>query len=127
MSSQRDQGSGSIWILSVVMVVLTATVVIGILSQALGARVRAAGAADAAALAAATHALDGQLAACLVAKELASKNDALLTRCHLEGADAQVEVMVPFAGAMRVAGAAHATARARLEATFANPVRLSGR
>lgn len=110
-----DDGSGSIWILTVAMVVMAATVIVGAFSQIYGARVRAAAAADAAALAGAVHVLQGRSAACDSARDLAVRNNARLTRCVVEGADVQVIVVVHLGGVMNVAGDVAAQARARME------------
>lgn len=114
MRSTADEGSGSIWVLTVAMVLLLATVVVGAMAQAERARVRAASAADAAALAGAARVLEGEQAACDAARQLARDNDAELVTCTLDGGDVQVIAEVALGGALAAIGPARAAARATL-------------
>jgi secretion/DNA translocation related TadE-like protein len=76
------------------------------------ARHRAAGAADAAALTAALHAIDGPGAACANAAALARVNGATVTRCTLTGTISEVVVSVRLPGPLAALGAATGRARA---------------
>jgi secretion/DNA translocation related TadE-like protein len=110
--SARDRGSAAVWVLSGLAIVLVATslaVAVGVVTVA---RHRAATAADAAALAAATHALDGRPAACGEATTLAHANGAQIVACELRGADAIVTVRVGLSGLLARLGSAVERARA---------------
>jgi secretion/DNA translocation related TadE-like protein len=84
-SEPPDRGSATVWAVfgaAVLCLVFAAVLALG---QVAGARQRAAGAADLAALAAADRALAGPEAACGLARRVAEAQGARLTRCHLGG------------------------------------------
>lgn len=91
--------------LAVLMVVVTGVLWFG---AAVVARHRAEGAADLAALAAATVAADGERAACAQARWVVERMAAALRSCRLSGWDAVVEVEVAFAPFGSAAGRARA-------------------
>ena len=110
-----DRGSATLWVvggLAVLMVVVTAVLWFG---AAVVARHQAEGAADLAALAAATVAVDGERAACAEARWVVERMEGVLRSCRLSGWDAFVEVEVAFGPFGSAAG------RAR-----AGPVEVSG-
>lgn len=72
-------------------------------------------AADVAALSAAKHALEGQPAACAMAKSLAARNGASLVACYLDGLDAVVVLHRRLPGRLAVLGAVTGRARAGRE------------
>ena len=113
MSSDRpDTGSATLWVvvaMAVVVAVAAGCVAVG---TVVVARHRADIAADAAALAAAGAVLDGQAAACTAAAAIARLDGALLTRCGLDGAGAQVEVRLSLPGGLGRFGTAVGQARA---------------
>jgi len=82
------------------------------LGAAVGARHRAEGAADLAALAAAAHAVEGPDAACAKAAVVTGGMNAALVTCSLDGWDAVVEVDVAGPAPIAALGSAHARARA---------------
>jgi secretion/DNA translocation related TadE-like protein len=107
-----ERGSATVWVLAlsgVVAVVGVAAVLVGV---AVGVRHRAAAAADFAALAAASQAVQGLAGGCSRAAEIAAANGAELTNCTIgpEGV-AQVAVSVPVE--LGRLGRHAATARAR--------------
>ncbi|WP_049577177.1 Rv3654c family TadE-like protein [Streptomyces sp. SBT349] len=81
----RDRGSATVWAaVSATLLCLVFAAVLA-LGHVTGARQRAAGAADLAALAQADRALDGQEAACALARRVADAQGARLVRCHVGG------------------------------------------
>jgi secretion/DNA translocation related TadE-like protein len=87
------------------MVVMTAVLWFG---AAVVARHQAEGAADLAALAAASVAVDGERAACAEARWVVERMGAVLRSCRLSGWDALVEVDVAFGPFGSAAGRARA-------------------
>jgi secretion/DNA translocation related TadE-like protein len=75
-------------------------------------RHRADTAADAAALAAASNVVTGEVSACAAAAAIARTDGAVLTQCGLDGAGAQVEVAVALPGVLYRFGNAVGRARA---------------
>lgn len=103
-----DRGSATLWVvggLAVLMVVMTAVLWFG---AAVVARHQAEGAADLAALAAASVAVDGERVACAEARWVVERMDAVLRSCRLSGWDAMVEVDVAFGPFGSAAGRARA-------------------
>jgi secretion/DNA translocation related TadE-like protein len=91
----RDRGSGTIYVLAMVAVVVLLTSAGLGLGQALVARHRAAAAADLSAISAASRVLDGPVSACKTAALVARAQGARLTRCRIDGevADVTVEIL----------------------------------
>ncbi len=109
-----EEGSGTVSIVGVLATGLVLALVLVTLSYVHEGRVRAQGAADLAALAAADLAAVGAWvdvgeAPCNRAQEVANENGARLLSCTLVGLDVRVEVLVDVGG---VSGAAYARARA---------------
>lgn len=113
-----EQGSAAVLALVLAVVLVTVAVAAGALGGLLVGQRRAAAAADLAALAAA-EALTGVAAvapapvdSCGQAERIAAANGARLTGCRAEGLEVTVsvvvEVPVPVAGAVEVAGRARA-------------------
>lgn len=110
----QDDGVGSILMLTASILVLAGTLVVALFAQVHHARVTAAAAADAAALAAAHHLTEGRVIACLSAEHYAIDNGALMTGCTAQDEQVQVHVLVRMHGALSRLGPMKATARARL-------------
>ncbi len=109
---RSDDGFATLVVLALAgLVVLVAGVLIAVGSVAV-TRARAASAADQGALAAAALALDGPVAACLSAGRVVTAAGAVLVRCHVQGAVAEVEVSLWPAGALGGLGQARGVARA---------------
>lgn len=109
-----DTGSASVSALAVALSVLLFALFGVTLATALHAHHRAQSAADFAALAAASHALEGEVAACAQASSIAAANGATISACTLNGMDATVTVTVAptFAPTAALGGSASASARA---------------
>ena len=107
----RDQGSGTVWTVTLMALVWLAAVVAMTVGGVRAARHRADAAADLAALAAAAHAVNGPEYACAAATAIAHEARARLIGCVARGDIADVRVAVtarlPGLGLVRV------TARAR--------------
>jgi secretion/DNA translocation related TadE-like protein len=110
--SRRDAGSATLWVVTAMAVVLGVAAASGSVGVVTVERHRADAAADAAALAAAGHVVAGPGSACAAAAAIARTDGAALTRCGLDGADAQVEVAVSLPGILRRFGRAVGHARA---------------
>ena len=111
-AAASDEGSATVLVLSLTcVVVLVATVLVALGAVAV-ARHRAGSAADLAALAAASRALQGQAEACALAGSVAGAGGARLVRCALDGATADVVVEVSADGPLAALGPARAGARA---------------
>lgn len=108
----RDSGSATLWVVTAMAVVLCVTGACGSVGIVAAERHRADAAADAAALAAAGHVVAGPGSACAAAAAIARTDGAALTRCGLDGADAQVEVAVGLPGILQQFGRALGHARA---------------
>ena len=91
----RERGAGSILAIAVIATMMSASALLIPLSAAVSLRHRAAGAADAAALAAA-DAASGWSAGppCAEAGRLAAENRAALARCEIDGLVVTVEVEI---------------------------------
>ncbi|GAA2382806.1 hypothetical protein GCM10010420_00960 [Streptomyces glaucosporus] len=100
----RDRGSATVWAaLCGVTLCVVAAVVLG-LGQAVAVRHRAGAAADAAALAAADHAVLGAEEACSAAREVADAQRARVVRCQVRDLVADLTVRVragPYAAGVR--------------------------
>jgi secretion/DNA translocation related TadE-like protein len=106
-----DSGIATIWAAGVVTV-LVAMVVFGLdLAAATSGRHRAEAAADLAALAAASHVLDGEQVACAYAARVVHGMAARLVGCRVDGWDALVETEVT--PALTLPGVRDARGRAR--------------
>lgn len=106
-----DRGSASIWLLGLTSVLALAVVAAVLAGSAMVLRHRAGAAADLAALAAASKAVEGQDAACAAAAGVASAMGGTLRSCSLSGLVADVEVVT---GAdLGLVGRVEATGRAR--------------
>jgi secretion/DNA translocation related TadE-like protein len=94
-AGRQDRGSGTIYVLAMMMVVVLLTSAALALGQALIARHRAAAAADLSAISAASRVLDGPISACKTAALVARSQGARLTTCRIDGevADVSVEVL----------------------------------
>jgi secretion/DNA translocation related TadE-like protein len=107
-----DTGSATLWVVTAMALVLGVGGVSGSVAVVTVERHRADTAADAAALAAAGHVIAGQAAACAAAADIARADGAVLTRCGLDGAGAQVEVRVVLPGVLSRFGVAVGRAHA---------------
>jgi secretion/DNA translocation related TadE-like protein len=114
-----DDGSATVLVLALVLVLATLTGLLLSLGAVAVARHRAASVADLAALAAAERALAGTTVACAVARRTAAAAGGWLTRCDVTGEVAEVVAAVRPAG--RLAGLGPATARARAGPSLVPP------
>jgi secretion/DNA translocation related TadE-like protein len=105
---KRESGFVTVAVAGLVLVLVAFGGVVATLGAVAVARHRAAAAADLAALAGAAHVLEGPARACRAARDVASAQAAVLSRCRLDGAVLTVEVAVRL-GAL---GAARSRARA---------------
>ncbi len=108
----RDRGSGTVLALALVGVVLILALGLGAMLTAQIGRGRAQVAADLAALAGAQTALAGDGAPCVIARDAARRNGAVLDECHEELVAVRVHVRIDLpvgrAGAWARAGPASA-------------------
>ncbi|TDQ55356.1 Rv3654c family TadE-like protein [Actinorugispora endophytica] len=93
--SDRERGSGTIWVLTLCTLVWFSTIAVILVVSVRTDRHRAATAADLAALAGAREAAEGRRHACGLARHTASANGARLTHCTLSGLTLDVGVDVP--------------------------------
>ena len=100
----REEGTGSILVLTAVGVVLVTLAAAGVLAQGVAARHRAATAADLSALAAAERLLSGQASGdpCAAARTVAAANGGMLTRCTVSDREVVVAVRVASGPAGRL-------------------------
>jgi secretion/DNA translocation related TadE-like protein len=97
----------------IVAVVVAGSGLLGVArAVAAGTRHRAAAAADAAALTAAAHGLDGASQACQAAARVAAADGAVVTSCVLSGGVATVRATARAPGWLHVLGSASGVARA---------------
>lgn len=112
---ERDRGLATVWAAVTTVTLCTVFAAVLALGQVVGARHRAGGAADLAALAAADRALEGAAEACRSAREVAGAQGAEVVRCAVEGEVADVTARAragPFAPEVRSrAGPATAASR----------------
>jgi secretion/DNA translocation related TadE-like protein len=110
-AGDEDAGFATIWAAGVIVVVL-AVMLVGVnLGAAASHRHRAEAAADLAALAAASHASDGEAAACAYAARVVEGMASRLVACRLSGWDASVETEVRAALMFGLGGAASGRGR----------------
>jgi secretion/DNA translocation related TadE-like protein len=106
--SAGEQGSASVWLLSVGLVLVLLAITVATAGGVTVARHRARNAADAGALAGALSAVDGDQAACAAAGRLVAANGGRLVACTVDRLDVTVtaEVRAPAGvGARAVAKA----------------------
>lgn len=108
----RDRGSASVLVLALLAVLSLVGATAVSIALALVTRHRADAAADLAALAAASRALDGPAHACREAGSVAADNGARLSACTFEGDVAVVTVEVDPPGRLAAFGPARTRARA---------------
>jgi secretion/DNA translocation related TadE-like protein len=107
-----DDGYATVWAVGVIAVVLVVMLVGLNLGMAISGRHRAEAAADLAALAAASHATDGEPAACAYAARIAEGMATRLVECRLSGWEARVELEAGTRLFVGAGGAAFGRARA---------------
>jgi secretion/DNA translocation related TadE-like protein len=108
-----ERGSATVWVVALAGLVAALGAAGVLVGAAVTARHRATSAADLAALAAASHAVVGDPAACAVAARIASANGAVLAGCaQLPGAQVQVEVRIRLSLGPLGSREAHGRARA---------------
>jgi secretion/DNA translocation related TadE-like protein len=88
----RDRGAATVWTVGGIAAVLTITVLLVGFGAAVATRHRAASAADLAALAAASSAVNGERQACDRARWVVERMGVHLAGCRLDGWEALVEV-----------------------------------
>jgi secretion/DNA translocation related TadE-like protein len=120
---EPDDGSASLWVLALAMVLWISVARVVLVGIAIAARHRAATAADLSALAAASAVQRAQLqddpnsaaAACAAAREIAAANNATVDSCQVSGAvvDVATTVAIPALAALRFLGLDSVSARAR--------------
>ncbi|MFD4693008.1 Rv3654c family TadE-like protein [Streptomyces sp. NPDC058463] len=91
-----DQGLATVWVAITTATLCAVFAVVLALGQAVGARHKAAGAADLAALAAADRALRGSSEACEAARRVAGAQGAEVVRCAIQGEIADVTARARF-------------------------------
>jgi secretion/DNA translocation related TadE-like protein len=121
--NDRDEGSASLWALSLAMILWVCMAAVVLAGVAVVARHRAATAADMSALAAASVIARngvstdraGGSSACAAAEALALANDAVVTSCQVIGQDVDVttRVRIPALGGLGGVGLDGVSARAR--------------
>lgn len=92
-SAGRDDGAAAVWAVALTALLLVGVLVVALVSDLLGARARAAAAADLAALAAAPFAASVDLA-CGQADGVARANGADLVACTSDGSEVEVVARV---------------------------------
>ncbi|MFI7116849.1 Rv3654c family TadE-like protein [Amycolatopsis sp. NPDC049868] len=107
-----DRGVATAWTASIVAVLVSAAAFVFWAGAAVTARHRAEAAADLAALAAASHAMEGPGVACERARQVAVRMSVTLLACRWERGDALVEVRSEASGRPAVTGRTEARARA---------------
>jgi secretion/DNA translocation related TadE-like protein len=112
---EDEAGSATVLVIAWCVVLLATTSVLVLLAALLVTRHEAESAADLAALSAARHALEGNEAACRVARATAERHGARLDTCGLADLDVVVRVSIAPPGRLarfaRVIGTARAGAR----------------
>ncbi|GAA2890478.1 hypothetical protein Acy02nite_64150 [Actinoplanes cyaneus] len=105
----RDRGAASIFVLAIGLFLVGAGIAGAMVASARVARHAARNAADLAALAGATHAIEGAQAACAAARRYAEANAARLTSCEVSGLEVVVRAEVPVrSSTLRATAAARA-------------------
>lgn len=123
MTAESDEGSATLWVLGLATVLWISVAGVVLVGVAIGARHRAATAADLSALAAASALERAQLehnpnpaaAACAVARTVAAANDSTVDSCEVIGAivDVTTRVAIPALASVRFLGVESISARAR--------------
>lgn len=111
-SPSFDDGAATVWTAIAIAVLLVLAGMLLLLGTAAATRHKAAHAADLAALAAASHLVHGEQAACAAAGSVAKNMGVLLRRCDSRGWDALIRVELVPDGSLRWFGTARARARA---------------
>ncbi|MGI8870638.1 MAG: Rv3654c family TadE-like protein [Mycobacteriales bacterium] len=106
-----DDGSGTIWVLAITLIVVVCGLIGMYRGLAVVARHRAEAAADFAALAAAGSVIEGESVACGRAATIAAANGARVLSCRIDGTDAFVSAAVAVSSV--VPGRFTAVGRAR--------------
>ena len=107
-----DRGMATVWAAAAVAALMVIAVLGVNLGAAIVGRHRAEAAADLAALAAASHAADGELVACAQGARVTDAMSVALVSCHLSEWDAYVETAVRPPVRVLPGAAAHGRARA---------------
>lgn len=118
-----DQGSASMLVLGVAAVLVFAGMATTAVASVAVTRHQVASAADMAALAAAGRAMDGPAVACRAAGSVAVPVGSTVTRCTVEGDEAQVTVRLRPPGWLGRFGSASSTARAGVVADASTQAR----
>jgi len=103
-SAGRDRGSGSLWLLAVGLLLVSAGTFGAAVGAARVARHQARVAADFGALAGAARTAEGAETACVRAAEFARANGAQVARCGVDGLEVQITVelsVTPLPGMVR--------------------------
>ena len=111
VSAEAAAGFVTVAVTGLMAVLLAVAGAVALLGAVAVARHRAATAADLAALAAAGHALEGDVLACRAAAQVASAQGAQLTACTLSGLEATVQTSVDITGWGTARGVARAGPR----------------
>lgn len=123
--ASRDRGASTVLALALVMVICTAGSVLLTLGQLAVARQRAATAADLAVLAGAARTLWGAGEACAMAADIATRHEAVMDECRVDGLDLVIDVSVaapPLVRALaRAAGESAGRVRAKARAGPLDP------
>jgi secretion/DNA translocation related TadE-like protein len=115
----RDQGSASVWLLTLGLVLLAAGLAGSAVGSAHVTRQQAQVAADLGALAGAVRAVEGRQVACGRAELVVSRNGGRLVACDLDGLDLIVTAQVPS----RAGGTAGSSGLAATAVARAGPIR----
>ena len=120
-----DAGIATVWAAVAVTAILGLLLVGLDLGSVIAARHQAEAAADLAALAAASHAVHGEVPACARARRVAEQMGGRASVCHLSGWDALVEVEIGVRSTIATDGLA--VGRARAGPTPSGPlIRVNG-
>ncbi|WP_052745576.1 Rv3654c family TadE-like protein [Allosalinactinospora lopnorensis] len=92
--SGSDSGSGTVWMLTLCMLIWFSASAVVVVAGVRTDRHRAATAADLAALSGARQVLNGKETPCAEAREVAEANNARLTECEVSGLTVYTEVRV---------------------------------
>lgn len=109
---RAEDGSGTVLVLTLVMLLFAAGGTVALVGAATAARHRAETAADLAALSAASAAANGEAAPCAVGRRVARANGAVLVRCVIDGPRVQIAVTLQPRGPLAGMPPARAQARA---------------
>jgi len=112
MRARDDEGAATALVLALCGVLLALSMVVVSISVLVVTRHRAEAAADLAALSAARHAHEGEVAACAVARAASRRHGARLDACRLVELDVLVHVSQAPPGRLASFGRLRASARA---------------